>query len=45
MSERSYLDWPFFLPDHRRLAADLADWLIDICRGNILIMSMMPAGH
>ena len=26
MSERSYLDWPFFLPDHRRLAADLADW-------------------
>ena len=26
MSERSYLDWPFFLPAHRRLAADLADW-------------------
>ena len=26
MVDRSYLDWPFFLPDHRRLAADLADW-------------------
>ena len=26
MSDRSYLDWPFFLPDHRRLATDLADW-------------------
>ena len=26
MVDRSYLDWPFFLPDHKRLAADLADW-------------------
>ena len=26
MVDRSYLDWPFFLPDHRRLAAELAEW-------------------
>ncbi len=26
MVDRSYLDWPFFLADHRRLAAELAEW-------------------
>ena len=26
MSDRSYLNWPFFAPNHRELADDLSDW-------------------
>ena len=26
MADRSFLDWPFFGDEHRRLAADLENW-------------------
>ncbi len=29
MSDRSFLDWPFFTPDHRALADDLEAWCQD----------------
>ena len=29
MADRSFLDWPFFGDDHRRLAAELEKWCED----------------
>ena len=26
MTDRSFLDWPFFAPEHRELATTLDDW-------------------
>jgi acyl-CoA dehydrogenase len=28
MSDRNFLDWPFFDDSHRRLAAELEDWCV-----------------
>src|SRR4029079_19617754 len=33
MSDRSYLDWPFFEPLHRELAGRLDDWAAEHLRG------------
>lgn len=34
MSDRSYLNWPFFTEDHRILAKTLSDWVHSVCESD-----------